>query len=383
MKKLAYDPKYPSFDQLRLMAKRRMPNFAFEYLDGGCNEDVNLFKNTKELRDVELVPQYIKQQITPNTETTLFGKTYAAPFGVSPVGLQGLMWPGSSQILAKAAHANNLPFILSTVTTMSIEEASQLTESNFWFQLYYPTASDIREDIIGRAEKAGCEVLVLLCDVPSFGFRPRDIRNGLSMPPRMTLSNIIQMLKSPAWSMASLRRGIPTFETLRPYIPAGFDMKKLGQFMDQTFSGKLDEKRISEIRKRWKGKIVLKGVATVEDTEMALNLGLDAVLISNHGGRQVDVGPSSVGALLKIQERYKGKFPLLFDSGIRSGADVGRALGAGADFCFLGRSFMYSVGALGPKGGQQAIGLLKAQLTQVMDQLGCQTPDELFKTKCV
>ena len=259
---LTFDTRYPSIDDLRIKAKKRIPKFAFEYLDGGCNEDVNLIRNTSELREVQLKPNYLRHHHGSSLKTSLFGIEYDAPFGIAPVGLQGLMWPNSPEILAKAALEHNIPFILSTVTTTSIERASELTEGKAWFQLYHPAEDRLRDNIIKRASVSGCPVLVILCDVPSFGFRPRDIRNGLAIPPKMNLSNIFQVLGRPHWAMQTLKYGIPAFEVLKPYMPQGLDLKQLGKFMDETFSGRLNEEKIKPIRDMWKGKLVLKGVAS-------------------------------------------------------------------------------------------------------------------------
>ncbi|RZK76146.1 MAG: alpha-hydroxy-acid oxidizing protein, partial [Pedobacter sp.] len=184
---LDYNQAYPGIDDLRNKAKSKIPRFAFEYLDGGCNEDINLYRNTSELREIQLKPRYLEGYQGVDMSTTLFGKTYAAPFGVAPVGLQGLIWPNSPNILAKAAHEHNVPFILSTVTTSAIEDIAKITNGDFWYQLYHPAEDRLRDDIIKRLKEVECDVLVILADVPSFGFRPRDIRNGLAMPPRMTL----------------------------------------------------------------------------------------------------------------------------------------------------------------------------------------------------
>ena len=235
---IAYNSNFPSIDDLRDKAKNKIPRFAFEYLDGGCNEDVNLYKNTSEIREVELKPYYLSRHTPAEMKTELFGHVYDAPFGIAPVGLQGLMWPNAPEILAKAAVKHNIPFILSTVTTSSIERVSELTEGSAWFQLYHPAEEAIKKDIIKRAEAAHCPVLVILCDVPTFGFRPRDIRNGLAMPPRMTLRNIIQIMGKPEWALRTLFHGQPAFETMKPYMPKGLNMKKLGVFMDRTFSGR-------------------------------------------------------------------------------------------------------------------------------------------------
>lgn len=369
---MSFDARYPAIDDLISKARKKIPRFAFEYLDGGCNEDVNLHRNTKEIRDVQLIPKYLSKHTRSEMKTELFGHTYDAPFGIAPVGLQGLMWPKAPEILAKAAHAHNIPFVLSTVTTMNIERASELTEGKAWFQLYHPADNALRDDVLRRAETAGCSVLVLLCDVPTFGFRPRDIRNGLAMPPKMTLSNMLQIMGRPDWAIRTLIHGQPNFETLRPYMPKGLDLKQLGKFMDQTFSGRLNEDKIAPIRDMWKGKIVLKGVACEEDAERAIKLGLDGIIVSNHGGRQLDAGQSTIKPLTTIAAKYGNQIKVMMDSGLRSGPDIARTLASGAEFTFLGRTFMYSVAALGSHGGEHAISLLKTQLQQVMEQVCCE-----------
>ena len=365
------DNRYPSVEDLRKLAKKRIPKFAFEYLDGGCNEDVNIKKNTERIRKIELKPEYLIDYKTANLKTELFGKNYDAPFGISPIGLQGLMWPKSPEILAKAAFDNNIPFILSTVTTSSIETISEITEGNTWFQLYHPAEEKVTADILKRAENAGCPVLVILADVPSFGYRPRDIRNGLSMPPKMSIKNIIEAIKRPQWLMETLKNGQPNFEILKPYMPKNLNLNQLAKFMDVTFSGRLDEEKIKKIRDNWKGKLVIKGVESIHDVEKACNIGLDGIIVSNHGGRQVDVGQATIDSMNSIIPKYKNKIKIMMDSGIRGGADVARVMSCGADFCFLGRTFMYGVSALGKKGGTHTITMLKKQLTQIMEQFSC------------
>ena len=365
------DNRYPSVEDLRKLAKKRIPKFAFEYLDGGCNEDVNIKKNTERIRKIELKPEYLIDYKTANLKTELFGKNYDAPFGISPIGLQGLMWPKSPEILAKAAFDYNIPFILSTVTTSSIETISEITEGNAWFQLYHPAEEKVTVDILKRAENAGCPVLVILADVPSFGYRPRDIRNGLSMPPKMSIKNIIEAIKRPQWLMETLKNGQPNFEILKPYMPKNLNLNQLAKFMDVTFSGRLDEEKIKKIRDNWKGKLVIKGVESIHDVEKACNIGLDGIIVSNHGGRQVDVGQATIDSMNLIIPKYKNKIKIMMDSGIRGGADVARVMSCGADFCFLGRTFMYGVSALGKKGGTHTITMLKKQLTQIMEQFSC------------
>ena len=373
---MAYNPKYPAIDDLRNHARLKIPKFAFEYLDGGCNEDVNIHRNTSEIREVQLIPQYLMPFKKASLRTELFGHVYDAPFGVAPVGLQGLMWPNAAEILARAATEHNLPFVLSTVTTMSIERAAEITEGRAWFQLYHPAEDKMRDDIIKRAADVECPVLVLLSDVPTFGFRPRDIRNGLAMPPKMSIRNMMQIIGRPHWALNTLRYGQPSFETLKPYMPKGLDLAQLGAFMDETFSGRLDEEKIAPIRDKWKGRIVLKGVASEEDAARAVRLGLDGIIVSNHGGRQLDAGQSAIAPLKEIAGKYGKQIKVMMDSGIRSGPDIARTMASGAEFTFLGRTFMYSVAALGSKGGEHAMSLLKTQLQQVMEQIGCKDTND-------
>jgi L-lactate dehydrogenase (cytochrome) len=375
--KLSYNSNYPAIDDLREKAKQRIPRFAFEYLDGGCNEDVNLYKNTAELREVELKPYYLNEHTASDLKTELFGHTYDAPFGIAPVGLQGLMWPNAPEILAKAAFRHNIPFILSTVTTASIERISEITEGNFWFQLYHPADNALRDDILDRAATAGCKTLCVLSDVPTFGYRPRDIRNGLAMPPKMTLANILQIMGRPNWALQTLYYGQPSFATLKKYMPKGLNMGQLGAYMNATFSGRINEAKIAPIRDRWKGNLVLKGVASEEDVETATRLGFDGVIVSNHGGRQLDAGQSAIKTLSPIVEKYQTKIKIMMDSGVRSGPDIARTLASGADFAFLGRTFMYAVAALGTEGGDHAINILKIQLKQVMEQVCAQKVSDL------
>ena len=254
------DSRYPSIEMLAERAKQRMPGFAYDYLTGGCFSEINLARNTQEIREVQLRPHYLRDFKGASQATTLFGKTYDAPFGIAPVGLQGLMWPKACEILARAAKQHNVPFCLSTVGTASIETVSEITEGDFWFQLYHPTDNTLRDKLLERAEASGCKTLVLLADTPTFAYRPKEIRNGLSIPPQMTLRNILQMATHPRWALEQLMAGSPEFKTMKPYIPSGLNMQHLGLFMDKTFSGRLTEDKIKAIRNKWKGNLVVKGL---------------------------------------------------------------------------------------------------------------------------
>ena len=373
-----FNSKYPSTKDLRSLASKKIPTFAFEYLDGGCNEDVNITRNTSDIRKIELIPNYIRKSFTPNLKTKLFDKVYDVPFGVAPIGLQGLIWPNSPNIIAEASKKYNFPFILSTVSTSDIETIAKITDGEAWFQLYYPSNKTIRNDILERAKNSGCQVLVLLCDVPTFGYRPKDIKNGLAMPPKMSLKNMLQILKCPEWAFKSLLNGKPNFETLKTYMRGKMNLRQLGKFMNDTFDGRLDEEKIKPIRDIWKGKIVLKGIASEIDIEKSISLGVDGIIVSNHGGRQLDAGSSTINSMISLVKKYEKRTTIMIDSGLRSGVDVARVMASGAKFCFLGRTFMYGVGALGNNGALHTFEMLKKQLNQVMIQIGCEKTSELI-----
>ncbi len=368
----SFHDQYPSIEHLREGARQRIPRFAFEYLEGGCNSEINLRRNTEEIREVQLNPWYLRDYPGSDPRTELFGKTYDAPFGISPIGLQGLIWPCATEILAEAAHAHNVPFILSTVGTASIETVAEITEGNAWFQLYHPKEDELRNKLLDRAADAGLPVLVILADTPTFAYRPKEIKNGLSIPPQMSVSNVIQMMTHPTWSFSQLAAGAPEFKTMTPYIPKGLNMKHLGLFMNKTFSGRLNPDKIAAIRDRWKGKLVVKGIVNPEDAEKAISLGVDGIIVSNHGGRQLDAGQSTIKPLTALAKEFGDRTTLMIDSGLRAGPDIACALASGAKFTFMGRSFMYGVGALGKDGGNHTIAMLKKQLQQVMEQIGCE-----------
>jgi L-lactate dehydrogenase (cytochrome) len=267
------------------------------------------------------------------------------------------------------------------VATASIETVAEITGGKAWFQLYHPAEPELRDKLLDRARAAGFPVLVILADTPTFAYRPKEIRNGLSIPPRMSLRNIVQMMMRPSWCLGQLTAGAPQFQTMKPYIPKGLNMKHLGLFMNRTFSGRLSADKIKAIRERWPGKLVVKGIVTPEDAELALQLGADGLIVSNHGGRQLDAGDSTIRSLAALQREFGSRTTLMLDSGVRSGPDVAcaLALASGAMFVFMGRSFMYGVGALGRRGGDHNLIMLKRQLRQVMEQIGCERVADLPK----
>lgn len=379
-----YNPQYPSVADLRKKAKSRIPKFAFDYLEGGCNEGLNLARNENDFDDILLKPNYLRVGGEIDMSVELFGRKYSAPFGVSPIGLQGLMWPNAPEILAKAAAKHDIPYTLSTVSTSSIERIAEVSDGKAWFQLYHPTENKLRDDILNRLKAVECPVLVVLVDVPAFGLRYKEIKSGLSIPPKMSINNILQAFARPLWGIKTLQHGIPSFATLKPYMEKGMDMSQLGQFMNRTFTGKVDIEKVQAIRDIWKGPLVLKGIATDEDMQAAIQIGADGVIVSNHGGRQIDAGESSINSLIKLaaNPNHKSKLKIMLDGGIRSGVDLARAHAVGSEFNFMGRPFMYGVGALGAKGGEHTINMFKTHLYQIMQQLTIERPDQ-FKDRLI
>mgnify|MGYP000751878850 FL=1 len=366
-----FDPRLPDIKSLKQRARRRMPSFAFDYLEGGCHDEIGLLRNREDIQAIQLRSQLLQPFEKSDMSVELFGEMYDAPFGIAPIGLQGLMWPKAPEILAKAALELNIPYVLSTVSSAKLETIAEISEGKAWYQLYNPTDSTIREDLLNRIKVAGYRVLVVTVDVPTFGYRPRDMKNGLAMPPKMTLSNILQMLRSPRWFYETALAGKPEMQTLKPYMPKGMPTDQLAAFMNKTVMGRVDIEGLKPIRDFWQGPLVIKGLINQEDVAAAISLGADAVVMSNHGARQLDVGESPVAPLQKAASKYAKDIKIFMDSGLRSGSNIASALASGADFTFLGRPFVYGVGALGKKGGVHTINCLKTQLEQVMNQLGC------------
>jgi L-lactate dehydrogenase (cytochrome) len=372
-----FNKNYPEIADLKRKTKSRIPKFAFDYLEGGCSEEIGVERNREDINSIQLRSELLKNFTKSNLSVELFGHSYSAPFGIAPVGLQGLMWPNSPEILAKAAAEKNIPYVLSTVSSSSLERIAEISEGKAWFQLYNPSDENIRSDLLNRISAAQYPVLVVTVDVPTFGYRPRDIKNGLAMPPNMTLNNILQMFTCPSWLIATALTGTPEMETLKPYMPANMKSDQFEEFLNKAVMGLVNLEGLKPIRDKWQGPLVIKGLINELDVKAAISLGADAVVISNHGARQLDNGESPIEPLQRISKKYNGEIKIFMDSGLRSGSNIASALACGADFTFLGRPFVYGVGALGNKGGIHTINALTMQLRQVMNQLGCACPADL------
>ncbi len=366
-----------SVDQLRQRAKSRIPGFAYEYLSGGCITDCSLKRNRVDLDAIFLQPQYLRPKAKLTTEVELFGQKYSVPFGIAPIGLGGLIWPRGAEYLASAAKQSNLPFVLSTVASTSIETAAKYAEENFWFQLYPPPDEKVRDNLIQRADDVGCKNLVVTIDVPVLGRRPRDIRNGLSMPPSLTTKNIFQTVVRPRWALASLITGIPQFEVLKPYMEENVKLKSAANYVRSTYKEPVDENLLGKVRDRWPHNLIVKGILNLDDAHRAISAGADGLIISNHGGRQLDAARSTISVTREISEGVGDKAIVMADSGVESGVDIARFLAQGARMVFAGRAFMYGVAGLGAPGAAHTIKILAEELTQTMGQLGCENPARL------
>ena len=366
-----FNPRYPNSEYLQSKAKSRMPMFAFDYLNGGCIDECGPADNRENLKRVRLNSPLLKRRRQPDYSVDLFGKRYRYPFGVAPVGLQGLMWPDAPEILAQAAADLEIPYVLSTVSSASLETIVEIAQGYAWFQFYNPTVEDVRADILRRAAQAGCDVLVVTVDVPTFGYRPKDIRNGLSMPPKMTWRNVLQMLARPAWLLGTAKAGKPEMKTLLPYMPPNTPADELQTFMNKTVMGSVDADSLRKIRDVWQGKLVIKGISRMEDADAAVEIGADGIVVSNHGARQLDAGPNLIESLIGISKKHGGTIEIIYDSGLYSGTDLAKVLACGAGFGLFGRLFVYGVAALGRRGGVHTINMLGSQFAQVSQQLGC------------
>jgi L-lactate dehydrogenase (cytochrome) len=370
---LALDPRYASIDDLEKGAKRKLPKFAFDYLQGGIGPETGISRNRQALDNICLLPRHLVDRFEPSLETEIFGQKWSAPFGMGPIGLSGLIWPDAASHFARTSADRNIPTVLSTVATTSLESIAKLAPDTAWFQLYVPNDESINHSLINRAKAAGYKNLVVTVDVPTLGRRERDIANALTVPPKITLANIVHAALHPHWSLTTLAHGVPKFENLIQYVDDHANMRSAAKYVSALARGHVDLARLQKIRDLWDATLIVKGILNGDDAKDAKQLGCDGIIVSNHGARQLDAAPAPVEVLTTIRKAVGKDFPLLIDSGARSGLDVARLLASGADFVFLGRAFAYSVAALGAKGPYHADYILKTQLENVMSQLGCRS----------
>tara|TARA_B110000027_G_scaffold79213_1_gene84255 strand:+ start:2492 stop:3634 length:1143 start_codon:yes stop_codon:yes gene_type:complete len=363
-------------------AKRRMPHFAAEYLFAGTGYDEALENNRKVFNQIFLVPKYLKGTVVPNLKTKLFDHEFGAPFGMAPVGMTSLMWPGAEVALSKMSVKNNVPFALSTVACASIEEIGKHLDGQGWFQLYPPADKAIRNDLLNRAKNAGFKTLVVTADIPASSRRERLRMAGVSVPPKNNLRTFFQAAICPSWSLGTLKNGIPAFGTMDQYSngdwhgnaksKAGFAGSQMQRFLDWDY--------LKEVRDIWNGPIILKGLMHEDDVMKSIKI-VDAIYLSNHGGRQIDIAPSPLQMLPEIRKKIGPKFPIIIDSGFYSGQDISKGLMLGADFVMTGRPFIIGLAALGHKGANHVHDILKDELSNIMEQICAKNIKELKNQK--
>ena len=368
--------KYPAISDLRARAKRRMPHFAWEFLESGTGADAAMALNEEAFARVRLNPRFVRGVFEPELETELFGTRYSVPFGICPVGMNSLVWPGMDKILATAAGRHRLPYGMSTVANETPETLGPLADGMGWFQLYPPRNSNIRTDLLARAREAGFTTLMVTVDVPVMSRRERQMRAGVGAGFRLSPATLWQLARRPEWSLATLAEGRPSLPLLEQYLPAD-DLQRFLSLVGSELNGSFDWDYLDTVRSEWDGPLILKGIMDPDDAREAVRHGVDGILVSNHGGRQMDAAPASIEMLPVIADAVEGKAKLLLDSGVRSGLDIARAIALGADFVLLGRSFMYGVAALGAAGAAHTIQILTDDLRVNMGNLGCAKLSEL------
>ena len=371
------DLTHPSVSDLRDSARRRLPHFAFEYLDSATGTELGMVRNRSALDSIGFMPAILSGELEVNLEREFMGHVYSLPVGIAPVGMSGMIWPGAERKLARAALERNIPYCMSTVAAATPEEVGPVADAMGWFQLYPPESPEVRRDILKRVKNSGFRKLVVTVDVPADSRRERQRRAHVSMPPKLTLSMIVSMILHPRWCLAMASNGAPRMKLAESYVPPTRRGSDAFIHAGKIIRGRPDWEFLAEVRQEWEGEILVKGVLVPEDAARMVEAGIDGIWVSNHSARQFEAGPSSIEQLPKIRECVGNGVPLVFDSGVSSGLDVLRAIALGADFVFLGRAFHYAVSAFGEKGIHHLLHILKMDMLLNMSQIGTQSYDEL------
>ena len=351
-----------SIADLRELARRRVPRVIFEYGDRGSYDEVTLRRNRADLEAIELRQRVMVDVSKQSLATTIVGESAVLPLAIAPTGLAGLFHADGEIVGARAAQAFGVPFCLSTVSICSIEDVSEAVKKPFWFQLYLMRDRGFNEALIERARAARCSALMVTLDLPFTALQRRDPKNGLSIPPRVTLRNAFDVATKPAWALSVLRGKRRTFGNLAGHIQGEAGLSTLSQWINSQFDPSVTWKDIAWVRERWAGKMILKGVLDTADVDAACAIGADAIVVSNHGGRQLDGAPSTISVLPEIVEAVKGRCEVLFDGGVQCGQDIFKALASGAHACLIGKAYLYGLAAMGEPGVRRALQLMSEEL---------------------
>lgn len=371
--------RYPTIADLRARARRRVPRFAFDYVDGAAGaEEGGKSRNAAALDAVELVPRYGIENFKADMSVELFGRRFAAPVAIAPMGLPGMVWPGGEEAFARAAQAANIPFTLGSSAFASLERVAELAPDCTWLQLYRMPHNDlaINFDLVQRAQAAGVHALVLTLDVPARTKRPRELRNRLLIPYRIGLHTVVDVLPHPAWLLALRKHGQTAFANYRKYADENMSTNEFVKFVKSQSGGTFTWEEVARFREKWSGPLIVKGILHPRDAERAIELGVDGIVVSNHGGRQLESAPAAIDVLPAIVAATGDRATVLFDSGIRSGEDVVRALALGAKSTLSGRAFMYGLAALGEQGPSHVADFFFDEIAEAMRQVGAHNCDE-------
>jgi L-lactate dehydrogenase (cytochrome) len=359
-------PVITTIEDLRLLARRRVPRMFYDYADSGSWTESTYRANEADFRKIRLRQRVAVNMENRSTASTMVGVDVAMPVALAPTGLTGMQHADGEILAARAAEAFGVPFTLSTMSICSIEDVKAQTRKPFWFQLYVMKDRDFIERLIDRAKAAGCGALVLTLDLQILGQRHKDLKNGLSAPPRLTLPNIVNMMTKPGWCLGMLGTTRRQFGNIVGHVKGVADMSSLGAWTAQQFDPALNWNDVEWIKRRWGGKLILKGIQDAEDARLAVASGADALIVSNHGGRQLDGAQSSIEALPAIVAEVGQRIEVHMDGGIRSGQDVLKAVALGARGTYIGRAFLYGLGAMGEAGVRQALHIIHTELDLTM-----------------
>jgi (S)-mandelate dehydrogenase len=366
-----------SIEALRLAAKRRLPRAVFDFIDGGAEDESTLRENCAAFARVQLLRKVLVGVADVDTETSILGRSAKLPIAIAPTGAVGFGWRGGDIAVARAAADVGIPFSLSTSATASIEAIAEATSGRHWFQAYFFKEREYTFGLIDRARKAGYDTLMVTADLPVGGKRERDFRNDFSIPFRFTPRNVLDFATRPVWALDMLLRGVPALENLSGMLDHHADTRNLVSSVGRNQDAALDWEVIKRVRGVWPGKLLVKGVVHPEDAERAVALGCDGVIVSNHGGRQLDSEVASFDALPGVVRAIGGRSAVLMDGGIRRGSDIVKALARGAQAVMIGRATFYGVCAAGEPGARRALEILNDELVRTMQLCGARRIAEI------